>query len=265
MPWVTTTEAARFAGEAHEFLAADPVAHTMLLGETDLWTRLPDAFPTCRAGWWVAERQVRGAFVQMPDHPLLCSRLDPDAARELPTVIGDASRIGVDSGDVPVVTAALGAEGRRPRTVRELAVLRLEELRPVLLPGGEARLAGHGDLPMLHAWFAEFRARFPDDTSHVAFVVDQPVTTGGLVLWEVDGEPVAMSSRTAELGDMVRMGLSFQPGPGTTYADAAFHAGCAQAASRVEHVLVVSGSAGSTAAYEALGFRSAAGRTLLEW
>ena len=125
-------------------------------------------------------------------------------------------------------------------------------------------MADAGDLPLLRSWFKLFQERHPDDPSHVEFVVDHPLSEGGVIVWEVHGDPVAMASRTPTVAGMTRMGLAFQPTEGTAYSDAAFIRGCAEAARRADHVLVLSGDPESTAAYRSLGFAPVLDRALLE-
>ena len=127
-------------------------------------------------------------------------------------------------------------------------------------------MADASDLPLLRSWFEIFRERQPHDHSHVEFVVDHPLGEGGIIVWEVLGRPVAMASADTRRGGrgMTRMGLAFQPTEGTTYSDAAFISGCAEAARTADHVLVLSGHPGSTAAYRSLGFAPVLDRVLLE-
>jgi len=263
--WVTTTEVGRFLAEAEQFLASDPVANTVLLTEARFWSWLPHPVPGARFGWWVEGSEAHGAFVCIPDHAPICSPLSAASVADLPGELANASRLGVQARDVAAVTAAWRAVHRQVlRPSRRITLLRLRDLRAGTLPTGAPRVADTGDLPLLRSWFTIFRERYPDDPSHVEFVIDHPLQEGGLIVWEVHGRPVAMASRTPEVFGMVRMGLAFQPTEGTTYADAAFTIGCVEAARTAEHVLVLSGSSGSTAAYRSLGFAPVLDRVVLE-
>ena len=62
---------------------------------------------------------------------------------------------------------------------------------------------------------------------------------------------------------MTRMGLAFQPAEGSEHADAAFASGCAAAARKADHVLVLSGTPQSTATYRSLGFAPVLEREIL--
>lgn len=156
--------------------------------------------------------------------------------------------------------------GRTLRSRSRVTLLRLGQtgIRARRQPEGHHRPAEVGDLPLLRSWFAAFRTQHPEDHSHVAFVIDHPLDDEGLLIWEVGGRPVAMASRTPRNAGMVRMGLAFEPGEGTTYADAAFDVACAEAARVADTVLVLSGSPEATETYRALGFDSATERVVLQ-
>lgn len=261
--WVTTSDAGLFLAEAHSFLAADPVANNALLTEARFWVQLSDPPPGARFGWWVDEGEARGAFVEIPDHVPVCSPLTADSIAGLAAELAHASRVAVEARDAAAVVEAWRAHGRVLLPVARRTLLRLDDLRTPELAAGTPRLADAGDLTLLRSWFELFRERHPEDPSHVEFVVDQPLREGGIVLWELDGDPVAMASRTPEVAGMTRMGLAFQPAEGATYAEAAFTMACAEAARRVDHVLVLSGSPQSTAAYRSLGFEPVLDREVL--
>ena len=265
MAWLTTTDVQRFLEEAGSFLATDAVANAVLLTEAAFWSRLADPAPSARFGWWADAGAIEGAFVHLPDHPVLCSRLGRASALELPRAVPDVSWLGVDARNAADVTAAWQqVQGAVLRLGSPIAVLRLEVLR---VPGGcagVARVAGQDDLPLLRSWFGLFRRRFPQDPSDVAFVIDQPVEAGSVILWEVNARPVAMSSRTPSIAGIVRMGLSFQPTEGSTHAEAAFAAGCASAAREAERVLVLTADPAARAEYEALGFVEVGRRIALQ-
>lgn len=265
MPWVTTTEVDRFLAEAEQFLFSDPVANTMLLTEARFWSWLPDPVHRARFGWWVEGSEAHGAFVHIPDHAPICSPLSAAAVADLSGELAHAPRLGVQARDVAAVTAAWRAALRRVlRPSARMTLLGLHDLRAPTPPTGAPRVADTIDLPLLRSWFDLFRERHPDDPSHVEFVIDHPLQEGGVIVWEVHGCPVAVASRTPEVAGMVRMGLAFQPTEGTLYANAAFVVGCAEAARTAEHVLVLSGTPGSTAAYRLLGFEPVLDRVVLE-
>ncbi len=263
MTWETSPDVGEFLARADGMLTRDPVRNTVLLTEAHFWRRLSDPPIGARFGWWVERDAVRAGFVHVPEHDPLCSPLTAASAAALPHVLADGTGLGVDERDVDAVVEAWRVVGRSVRPRRRVTVLRLGELRTRELPEGISRVAYHGDLPLLRDWFRMFQERFPTDPSHVEFVIDHPLEEGGIVIWEVEGRPVAMSSRTPEVGGMVRMGLAFQPDGGSSYAQAAFAVGCAEART-ARHVLVLSGSPELAAVHRALGFAPVLDRVVLD-
>jgi hypothetical protein len=262
--WVTTANVDLFLDEAEPLLAADPVANSMLLTEARFWSRLSVPKPPASFGWWTENGRAQAAFVHIPDHAAICSPLTAASADSLPLVLPPGTRLGVQAENVAAVTASWRAHRRQLRPIGWLSLLELRDFRPRSRPAGAPRPAGVSDLSLLRSWFALFRARHPEDASHGEFVLDHPLEDGGLVVWEVDGRPVGMASRTPAVAGMVRMGLAFQPTEGTTYADAAFDAACVAARAAFDHVLVLSGNAASTAAHRSRGFEPVLDRVVLE-
>ncbi|MFC4783394.1 hypothetical protein ACT8ZV_02900 [Nocardioides sp. MAHUQ-72] len=264
MTWVTTSDAARFLAGAGPFLVSDPVANNALLTEASFWAQLPDPAPGARFGWWAEGGETGGAFVDIPDHPVLCSPLGAAAVADLAHELAGATSVAVQASDVDALDEAWRARGGAVRTVATRTLLRLVALREPAQPAGAPRVADAGDLPLLRSWFDLFAQRHPDDSSHVEFVVDHPLRDGAVVIWEVGDEPVAMCSRTPRVQGMTRMGLAFQPAEGTTYSDAAFAAGCGGASRTAEHVLALGSGPGPTAALRSLGFAPVLERVVLQ-
>jgi hypothetical protein len=261
--WTTTTDVDTFLAEAEPFLLADPVATNVLVTESSFWAWLPHPAPGARFGWWAEAGGTHGAFVETPGHAPVCSPLSAEAAAGLAAELVGATRLAVDARDADVVTAAWRARGRVLRPSARLALLRLDSLRTPALPEGTARVADAGDVPLLRSWFSLFRERHPGDPSQVEFVVDHPIEEGCVVVWEVEGRPVAMASRTPEVAGTTRVGLAFQPAPGTAYAEAAFVSGCAEASRTADHVLVLGGTASTIAGYRSYGFAHVRDRVVL--
>jgi hypothetical protein len=262
--WVTTAEAARFLAEAGPFLLSDPVANNVLLTEAQFWLWLSDRTPGACFGWWADANGTDAAFVDIPDHPPVCSPLSAASIADLNEVLANATSLGVQARDVAAVTEAWRAHGQVLRPRVRMTLLRLDSLRGPALPTGTPRVADASDLPLLRSWFKLFQEQHPDDHSSVEFVVDHPLGAGDIIMWEMHGHPVAMASRTPEMAGMTRMGLAFQPAEGTTYSQAAFFSGCVEAARTADHVLVLSGTHSSTVAYISLGFVPVLDRVVLE-
>jgi hypothetical protein len=262
---VTTTQVDHFLTEAGRFLENDAVANHALLTEARFWSRLPGAADGGLFGWWVEGGGPEAALLRLPDHAAICSRLSRAAAAGLAGALPDAGALDVEAADVEAVTDAFANQGRVLQLSATMTLLRLAApVQSRALPDGRHRPAEPGDLPVLRAWFELFQQRHPEDRSHVAFVIEQPLDDGGVTVWETRGRPVAMASRTPQVAGMVRMGLAFQPSQGKAYAAAAFDAACADAARAAETVLVLSGTAEDTATYASLGFGTVLHRSVLQ-
>lgn len=265
MTWSTTPDAAAFLDVAGAHLTSDRVAHDPLLTEADHWRALNPPRNEGVFGWWADGSTVSAACVLLPDHALLCSRLTGEQAVALAALLPGADTWGVDGRDAEAVEDALRAAGHDVRRLAERQLLRLEgPLRPRPAPPGDARRAEERDLPLLHDWFAQFRARHPEDTSDREFVVDRPLADGGVTIWERDGVPTAMASRTPFVAGATRMGLAFQPAPGHEHADAAFEAAATGAATSGRGaVLALTASDEQTDRLDSLGFVPRARRVVL--
>lgn len=271
MPWSTSPDVFAFQSAAGDFLASRPVEHSPLLTETAYLL----AHPATDAlfGWWTSlDGDVRGAFVQAPRHAPILSLMPAGAVSELPATLPRPAGLGVDSSLVDAVVAAWRSAGVELAPRHMLTVLRLgDALLGETAPGapsaydlsGTHRIAGPADRPLLVRWFEELMAAHPGDPSDLAYVVDDPLTYGGIVLWTVDGEPVAMAGRSRTVAGMARLSAVHQPTPGREYADAAFAAACAQARLVARDVLVFSGDPEESDRLRSLGFEDAAQRVML--
>jgi hypothetical protein len=84
-------------------------------------------------------------------------------------------------------------------------------------------------------WYDRMMTASPGDRSDLAYVVDDPLSYGGITLWEVDGVPVAMAGRSRLVAGMVRLGAVY---PEDDHGRAAFAAACRRAQERAKDVLV---------------------------
>lgn len=254
MGWSTTADAAAFLRAAGPFLSADRLGHDPLLTEADFWSWLRPRPDGGLFGWWAHEDEVVAAFVFLPEHPVLCSRMtSPQAAALVGLELG-TDTWGIDVRDSQAIVQGHQEIGRNVRPLARRQLLRLTRpSTPRSAPAGRARPAGSEDAELLRTWFDDFATRHPEDRSDVAFVIERPLAVGGITIWEVDGRPAAMASRTPLLAGAVRMGLAYQPGGPGGYATAAFDAACAEAA-RVGEVLAMSGTPANTRELESLGF-----------
>lgn len=266
MPWSVTTDVRELEAAAGAFLAAEPVDNTALLTEMAYLAARPTRAEDQLFGWWSdAGRRVAGAFVQAPRHAPVLSGMPDEAVVELMEVLPRLPGLGVPARLVGAVVAAAQRVDTRLAPRHALTVHRLTGLRPPAPPDGGPRIADRSDRDLLVRWFDDLMARHPDDPSDRAYVIDDPLDHGGIVLWEVAQEPVAMCGRSRAVAGMVRLGPVHQPADGTTYADAAFVAACREASGIAEHVLVLTSESDEIEAQRlaALGFVPAAGRVML--
>jgi hypothetical protein len=264
-----TDDIAAFVGEAGGYLSQAPVDHSALLTEAAYLQALP-AMSDGRFGWWrEAGQDVSGAYVQAPRHLPVLSRMSRSALAELTDPLAGAERVGLDARDADDLVAAWGSRGVGLHEAGRIAVLRLGG--PVAPPdagpdrGGRARTADRSDAPMLTEWFGALMAGLPDDASDLAYVVGDPLTYGGITVWEVDGRPVAMAGRSRLVAGMVRLGPVFAPGREAAYERAAFAAACVRAREIASDVLVFTDPSDQqeSAALRRLGFDHVAERVIL--
>ena len=268
VPWNLTRDAAELLNHALDLLATDPVQHTALLTEAAYLAAHPSTADDLLLGWHddgEADR-VGGAFVRAPAHAPLLSEMSVAALDELTAVLPEPEALGVPGDLAGAVVDAWGRAGHVLAPRARITIHRLDAPRPQPAPrAGAARVAGSEDRDLLHRWFDELMAAHPDDPSERTYVVDDPLSFGGIVLWEVDGSPVAMCGSSRTVAGMVRLGPTYAPGERTAYADAAFAAACARAAETADHVLVLTPEADAEATQRlaACGFAPAATRVVL--
>ncbi|MCM4078977.1 hypothetical protein [Paractinoplanes hotanensis] len=285
VPWSTCTDVRVFLAAAGDFLATDPVGHTILLTEAAyLEATAPGggdsaqgatgvagegvAGKGCRPaadddrgfGWWTDAFGVVGAaFVRAPNHPPVLTPVPDAALPSLVDVLAGDRCLGVDGRDAERVASAWR---ERAGVVLEerfrVALCRLIELRAGVREPGRSRRATPADRELVVGWFHELMAANPGDTSDLAYVIDEPLGYGGLTLWEVDGRPVAMAGRSRVVAGMTRVSASYAPDGDT---GAVFAAACEEAARVAEHVLVLTAD---VAAHRALGFEKVLDRVTLE-
>ena len=266
MAWSTTPDIHRFAATAHGFLAGRPVEHTVLLTETAYLEARPSPAADQLYGWWRDETgQVAGAFVQAPRHAPVVSLLPAPAIEPLVDELPEPARIGVDGRLVDAVVAAWRRRGIDLETRSRITLHRLRELRHPQPPPGTDRVATRTDRELLVGWFRQLMAAHPDDPSDLEYVVDDPLEYGGITLWEVDGEPVAMAGRSRLVAGMVRLSAVYEAHGSHGYDDAVFVAACDRARRLARDVVVFAGAgdAAAATAYRDLGFEPVLDRVML--
>jgi RimJ/RimL family protein N-acetyltransferase len=280
MAWRLTNSIDAFLDAAGDYLRAEPVLHTVpltVLGMIRL--RGPSAYGDRPPifGWHEsADGALDGAFLQTPPHPVLVATLPPGSAGSLvDLLIAEAALPGALNVTAQDATSCLGAwaaaRGRNGTVALRTRLFRLGALlSPDPAPPGAGRLAHDGDLALLVDWHAAFAretgAGLPEDSERI--VADR-LGHHGFMLWEADGEPVAMAGLTREVVGVVRVSDVYTPvvhrrrGYGgavtTAISQAALDAGAAA-------VVLFTDLANPTsnALYQRLGYRPVGDRVVLE-
>ncbi|MCP3421508.1 hypothetical protein [Nocardioides pinisoli] len=264
--WRLTSDAAELWHRAGPWLAEHPLENAPLLAEVAHLLATAPTADGLACGWWAAEDgTVRGAYVQAPRHSPLMTRMPRPAVHALAAVLPRPDGLGVPDVLADEAVAAWATVGHRLSRRAAFTVHVLDEPPPVPNGAGRARIAGPEDRTLLHGWFDRLMAGLPGDPSDRSYVVEDPLDTGALVLWEVDGEPVAMCSRSRVLADTVRMGACYAPGGDSDHVEAAFGAAVAEARRHARHVTVLAaaGDEREAARLAAAGFVPAATRVAL--
>ena len=120
------------------------------------------------------------------------------------------------------------------------------------------------DRDLLTRWYADLLAAL-GDPSDLAYLVDDPLDDGGLVVREAGGAPVGVAGRSRRVAGVVRVGAAHSP-VDERYGRAAFTALCAAEAAAGLTVLVAcrAGDAAAERRYRALGFVPAGARVTLD-
>jgi RimJ/RimL family protein N-acetyltransferase len=191
--------------------------------------RFTTELTTLRTPTWPADRLLLaavdcdgtvGAALQTRDSVLLVNGLAPTLVKEAATALAPVR------GDLPAVrgtpcTAAsfsqawTEATGASAMTSFEETLYRLDELVPPAAAIGEPRLAADSDAELLVGWldafFVEaFGAQSDFDASR-GLLADIAAAGGHVVLWTVNGEPVAMARVHGALLGMSRIGPVYTP------------------------------------------------------
>ncbi|NPC43912.1 hypothetical protein [Nocardioides sp. zg-1230] len=266
MTWHHSTDAAELWHAAGPWLAEHPFENAPLLAEIGHLLATDPAPEGLAGGWWTEDDgTVSGAYVRAPRHNPLLTRMPRAALAGLTSLLPHPDALGVPEVIAADVIEAWAAAGTRLAPARSFTVHVLDGRPAAPTCAGGPRTAGPDDRALLHRWFDQLMAGLPGDPSDRAYVVDDPLATGALALWEVDGEPVAMCSRSRVLGDTVRMGASYAPRGDEAYADAAFVAAVEEARRHARHVTVLAatGDEHEAARLAAHGFVPAATRVSL--
>ena len=266
MPWSLTDDVSDFMSRAGAFLAENPVLNAPLLSEVAYLAAVAPSDQDLLLGAWSDEAgSICGSFVRAPRHNPLMTHMSTEALVQLVTELPGLAGVGVPESLSSQAVAAWKRAGSTLVPRQRFTVFRLRELADGHRPLGRARVAVASDRPLLYRWFDELMAGLPDDPSDRAYVIDDPLDFGRLVLWEVDDVPVAMCGRSRTLADAVRLGPWYAPDDNVVGAEGAFMAASAAASREAQHVLVLAPEDADEEARRlvAAGFAPAATRVAL--
>jgi hypothetical protein len=252
LSWSTSSDVHTFLAAAGEFIGAAPVDNTLLLTESAYLVARPvtDAL----FGWYdTADGEVAGAFLQAPHHPPVLSSMPDQAIASLVDTFNPP--YNVDSRLVERFRVARPVIEERSR----ITLYRLDHLHATAPQPGQARVATPADRDLLVDWFGRLMAGHPHDPTDLEYVVDDPLSYGGITLWEVDGVPTGMAGRSRLIAGMVRLSAQY---PSDGDGRSAFVAACAAAAQIARDVLVF-GPIPDDADYLSLGFTPVLDRVML--
>jgi hypothetical protein len=264
--WFLSSDVHALLDVAGDFLRSRPVDHTLLLTEAAYVAAHPGTASDQLYGWWRPKGgEVAAAFLRAPRHSPALSMMPAEALWSLVERLPELPPFGVDSRLLESATRAWREHAGANLVERSrIRLYRLNELRAPILSSGRPRTATDADRELLVSWYQQLMEAHPGDASELSYVVDDPLSYGGITLWEVDGSAVAMAGRSRLVAGMVRLGAVHSPRDGD-YGDAAFVAACAAATQVARDVLVFASATDTEAdmAYRRLGFEPVLDRVTL--
>ena len=265
MSWHETDDVERWLTLVGHLLLDQPGVHTISLSVASASRARYDG---TRFLWWQEpDGAVTGAASATPPYPVVLAvvpehALDPLAEQLVPS--------GVNGRTEQAVHFAALAGHRQGTDARLVHAERLFRLGTLTAPTGvlgSARLAGPDDEDLLVPWHDAFVAETGVQSRDSRAAVKDRLSYDGLLLWEADGQPVAMAGRTRESFGGIRIGPVFTPVPqrGRGYGGAvtAELARLAQGLAREVVLFTDLTNATSNALYQRLGFRPVHDRAVL--
>ncbi len=207
--------------QVRPFLMADEARHNLALGILGFARDHPDIYPELE-GWIVRDDgPIAGVAVRTPPYNLILARPVDDRALEALAASISSELPGV-VGAVPEVdgfTEAWSARYDVTATVRlEQRIYTLERLVTPRPTDGRFRLAGAGDRALAIAWVREFTAEALHGDDRDAGRIERSIdarldaaSAGGIVFWEVDGEPVSLAAFGGPTPNGMRIGPVYTP------------------------------------------------------
>jgi RimJ/RimL family protein N-acetyltransferase len=279
MAWELTDSLDEFARVAASHLQADPVRQTVTLSVlASLQHAGPARFGASPPvfGWHrAADGTVDGTVLQTPPFPLLLADVPTGSTPDLLTVLAAGRRLpaavnlaAADEtaflADWAAATGGTGTPGTRSR------LYRLGGLMPPEAVAGASRIASEADYDLLVRWHEEFQREAEGALREdVRRGIDDRLSYDGLLLWQADGEPVAMAGLTRIVAGVARITGVYTPqdhrrkGYGGAITTAASQEALTRGASEVVLFTDLANPT-SNALYQRLGFGPVEDRVFLE-
>jgi len=272
MGWLTTSDPVAFRRAAEGYLHARGAEGILLLG----------ALCGVRGeqplhGWYASHdgAEIRGAFLHDTPTPLLIVGGAPELAAALASVLYQARRQvgGVDA--TPQAADAFAAAwaprtGMAARLRRHVNVYRWAGPQPDAEgPSGLARLATPDDRPLLVDWLRATVTETGDFSWRPEDVAEDLLAYNGAILWEVNGEAVALGTFTRPVEGAVRLAHIYSPRSvrhhGFAAAVTVATTRAALARSEVREVLLISDRTSPVRRAAGLGYELASERVELSF
>jgi predicted GNAT family acetyltransferase len=218
---VRLDDAAAFLTEAEPLLLADEARHNLILGIAGTIRDSPDRYPL-RNLWLVREEsRVAAAALRTPPYNLVLAR-----PRSAPALAALAEAVAGE--EIPGVTgtepevhefADLWSQhtGSAKRVNMRQGVYALDEVEPLPEVAGSARVAAATDYELALRWWIAFGDEVlheggpgrEDADQNVRHKLSSP--TGGILLWEDEGEPVSLAGWSGPTPNGIRIGPVYTP------------------------------------------------------
>lgn len=261
-------EPGRFLDLTSRITAAEAM-HSVIVAAARRLVDEPDAF--------VAEHHVvgdpvaAGVVVFGDGSAIVTDITDPAAVEPIARLLAARDDISAIQANDPTATALFAAytaeSGRSTELSLAMGAFSLGELVEPQAPPGRVREAGQADRELLIGWTMEFAAEAVPDQAGPREQAERMVdgrldaaTSSGILVWERDGSPVAMTGYSGDTGSGIRVNLVYTPpeNRGKGYATALCAAQTAMLRERgYRNVYLFTDLANPTsnAIYERIGYR----------
>jgi len=219
------SDAGEFLEASRPLLLAAEDRHNLILGLAGTLIHRPGFYPDYRL-WVVADDDAprAAALITVPFRLVLAEATDPAALRVLvDAVSSDGVAVPGVVGNRPVVDEFVAlwtdATGDTAEVSMTQGVFALQQAKPVPAVAGQPRRAVPADRELVIDWYEAFASEAISEEEHpirdrLEQTVDNHLDTDDATaawLWEVDGEPVALSSFGRGTPSGARIGPVYTP------------------------------------------------------